>query len=146
MKYFLALIGLLVSISFANAQNVYQLCHNTTGSNCILMGAIQVKYLSTASNNQTLVATGGRALFDITAFNTNAATAYLKFYNKATAPTCGTDIPIAVIPLVQNIPVNSTSIVGRLFNLGLGFCIVAGLADNDNTNATTGIVTNITYK
>lgn len=146
MKYCLALFALLISISFSHAQNVYQLCHNTTGSNCIQMGAVQVKYLSTASNNQTLVATGGRALFDITVFNTNAATAYLKFYNKVTAPTCGTDTPIAVIPLVQNIPVNSTSIVGRLFNLGLGFCIVAGIADNDNTNATTGIVTNITYK
>lgn len=105
-------------------------------------------YLSTASTNSTLVyGSGPVRLKWIVAINTNAATIYyLKLYNKATAPVCGTDTPYMRIPLPQNNNGGGALPIGvddASFPLGLGFCITGALADNDNTNAATGVVINL---
>lgn len=101
-------------------------------------------YLSTATNNATLVytAANGVRLNGGVATNTNATIYYLKFYNKATQPVCGTDTPVWTIPLPQNVPaiIPDTS---AIFPLGLGFCITANIADNDNTSAAAGIAVNL---
>lgn len=55
---------------------------------------------------------------------------YLKLYNKATAPTVGTDTPYMTIPLI----VGSNPIFfedeGILFDLGLGVGATTAIADN----------------
>jgi hypothetical protein len=104
-------------------------------------------YLSTASNNSTLIYGAGPARVKwILPVNTNAATIYyLKLYNKATAPVCGTDTPYMRIPLPQNNNGGGALPIGlddAAFPLGVGFCLTGGLADNDNTNAATGVVLN----
>lgn len=109
-------------------------------------GGASAKVLSAATTNATVVKATPGVLFDVHVGNTNAATAYLKFYNKATAPTCNTDPVIATYVLVQNIPVTVSSNFGRLFTAGIGLCITAAQADNDNTAATTGITVTMTYK
>lgn len=103
-------------------------------------------YLSTASNNSTLVY-GDKALVKtVTVINTTATAYYLKLYDKRTAPTCGTDTPVYRIPVPPQstgggvVPVDLGS--GE-FQLGVGFCLVANLADNDNTNAATGVAINL---
>jgi len=162
-----SLLFLLVGVSFALAQTPTAPCVTTSSS---ASGAIQyycdsvttanplpitggiangnttTKVLSTASTNSNLIVAGVHNLNDISAYNTNAATAYLKFYDKATAPTCNSDTVKLTYPLVQNIAFNKTSLVGISFSLGIGICITGGIADNDNTNATTGIVVNLGYK
>lgn len=102
--------------------------------------------LSLASNNTTSLKASQGNLYAIAALNTNAATAYLKFSNTAAAPTCGTTAVAMTVPLVQNIPVNIPLGAGVAFPLGIGFCIVGGIADTDNSNATTGIVVNLIYQ
>jgi hypothetical protein len=110
-------------------------------------GSTGAHYLSAANNNSTNVKTTGATLYGGYAVNTNAATAYLKFYSKATAPTCASDTITLTVPLVQNIPVSiSLGPVGVVFPAGLGFCITGAAADNDNTSATTGITFSIVYK
>lgn len=109
-------------------------------------GNSTTKVLSTASTNSNLIIAGIHNLNDISAYNTNAATAYLKFYDKATAPTCNSDPVKLTYPLIQNIAFNKTSLVGISFSAGIGICITGGIADNDNTNSTTGIVVNLGYK
>lgn len=100
-------------------------------------------YLSTASNNATLVKTGQVTLASVLAVNTTGTVYYLKLYNKATAPVCGTDVPKWTIPVPASGGVASHNIaMGVLFPLGLGFCLVAGIADNDNTAAVAGIAIN----
>lgn len=101
-------------------------------------------YLSAASNNSTLVLGRPSSVSLIQATNTTAVIYYLKLYNKATAPTCGTDVPVMTIGLnaTQSMPAIAPAL-GLLFPLGVGFCIVAGIADNDNTVAATGITVNI---
>lgn len=137
---------MVASVSFATAQNLTRLCAQTNGSNCIPDGGASAKVLSTASTNSNLISTGGHILYDAVAVNTNATTAYLKFYDKATAPTCASDTVLATIPLPQNVAMPINSLVGKTFTLGLGLCITGGIADSDNTNATTGIAVNLTYK
>lgn len=107
-----------------------------------------VKYLSAATNNSTLVLTGKVLLGTGIVTNTTTTVYYLKLYNKATAPTCGTDVPKWTIP----IPYGASSAgggfvlplgLGLQFPLGLGFCLTAGSADNDNTSAATGLTVNL---
>lgn len=104
-------------------------------------------YLSAGTNNSTLVRTGKSVLHVVLPINTTSTVYYLKFYNKATAPTCGTDIPAITIPVPNaagaggGVVLASTD--GMLFGLGLGFCLVGAIADNDNSNAATGVAINI---
>lgn len=102
---------------------------------------------SAASLNPTLVAAGAHVLYRMDLVNTNAATAYLKLYDKATAPTCGTDAPKKIIALIQNTPVSLIARdFGAQFSLGIGFCLTGAIADADTTNATTGASIDLEYK
>ena len=62
----------------------------------------------------------------------NAAIRYLKFYNKASAPTVGTDVPVITIPIPAggaiNIPFGTT---GHRFATGIALAITTGAADSD---------------
>jgi hypothetical protein len=109
-------------------------------------------YLSAANTNATLVLGRPTALYTLTAINTTATIYYLKLYDKATAPTCGTDTPVATYPLLAE-PAAGTGVAlviaratGAGFNLGLGFCLVGGIADNDTSNAATGVAINLEYR
>ncbi len=102
-------------------------------------------YLSAANNNSTLVYAGPTLLNSLIVVNTTNTIYYLKVYNKATAPVCGTDTPTLRIPIPQNNNGNGLvdlAVAGMRFPSGVGFCLTAGLADNDNTNAATGIALN----
>lgn len=101
------------------------------------------KYLSAATTNSTLVL--GRASYVnmIMAVNTTATIYYLKFYNKVTAPVCGTDVPVLTVPVLANSAVSLPVSLGLNFSAGVGFCLVGGIADNDNSVAATGVVINV---
>lgn len=99
-------------------------------------------FLSAASNNSTLVYRDRALIQNLIVINTTGTVYYLKLYDKATAPTCGTDTPTLRIPLPIN-AVTTAAIEGMSFNNGVGFCLVGGLADNDNSNAATGVVINL---
>jgi hypothetical protein len=90
---------------------------------------------SAATTNGTLIKGSAGTLFSINAFNNGGAAAYVKLYNKATAPTVGTDIPVLVIPVPagsQNQPF-TLGTLGYRFALGIGLAITGGSADNDTT-------------
>lgn len=101
-------------------------------------GNLQSRIASLATNNSTLVATGVRQLTAIHVGNSRANIIYIKFYNKATAPTCGTDTPIATMPLAANGGRIDNDFIYLDVNLGLGYCIVTGSADSDNTAVAAG--------
>ena len=111
----------------------------------------RIKYLSAASNNATSVKATQTALYGLVLANTTTTTYFFKAYDKASAPTCGTDTPVMTIPVPATPaagPADTIVLSGAPigFNLGLGFCLVAALADNDNTNAATGVVMNLIYR
>lgn len=96
-------------------------------------------YLSTVSTNATLVYGARANVSAIMGFNTNATVYFLKIYDKATAPTCGTDTPVLTVPLPQNTGNGVQLGQGLQFANGVGFCITGAIADNDTSNAATGI-------
>lgn len=88
-----------------------------------------------ATTNATSVKTTAGSLFAIEVTNLSAATRYVKFYNKASAPTVGTDIPIMTIPVPAgsflSVPIGA---FGIRFSTGIAFAITTA-AGNADTGA-----------
>ena len=106
-------------------------------------GAGSQHYLSAATTNATLVKPAPGTVYEIAGLSTNATAAYLKLYNTATTPVCGTGTPVATYPIVQNVPFRYGPAQGIAFSAGIGFCITGAQADGDTTAATTGITLDI---
>lgn len=86
---------------------------------------------SAASTNATSVKNAAGTLACIHIFNANAALRYLKLYNKASAPTVGTDVPVMTIPVPAG-SVRSVNIDGGLaFATGIAYAMTTGIADTD---------------
>lgn len=92
------------------------------------------RLVSAASTNATSVKASAGAVGFIYAVNLNAAVRYLKLYNKASAPTVGTDTPIATLPIPAattgagfTLPIPG----GVLFSTGIAFALTTGAADSD---------------
>lgn len=89
---------------------------------------------SAASTNATSVKASAGNLYHITASNTGAGAAYVKLYNKASAPTVGTDVPVITI----TVPASGTVSLpfgtqGHRFTTGIGLAITGAAADSDTT-------------
>ena len=101
---------------------------------------------SLATTNGQLVLTGTSGLQALFATNTGAAAAYVKLFNKATAPTVGTDVPAMVVTVpaaVGGVPGEkeiTPGFNGYRFPLGLGLAITGGAADADATAVAAGQV------
>lgn len=101
---------------------------------------------SLASTNGALILTGSSGLQAFYASNIGATVAFVKLYNKATAPTVGTDVPAMIITVpaaVGGVP-GSVEITpgfnGYRFALGLGIAITGAVADSDTTAVAAGQV------
>lgn len=115
-------------------------------------GAQPYKYISTSSTNSNLVVAGDHKVVTVVVANTTTTVYYLKFYDKSVAPTCNTDAVKFLIP----IPFGASNAGGGAvipfgtdgldFTQGFGFCITGGSADNDNSNAATGVTVSFAVK
>jgi hypothetical protein len=133
MKKLILIAALALIPSWANAQSVPS------------------KYDSTASTNSTLVAPGYSQLKLIVAINSTVTLYYLKFYDKVTAPACNTDTVVFKVPVPFGAANAGGGMViampdGLQFFKGIGFCLTGAAADNDNTNAATGVTINLGVK
>lgn len=96
---------------------------------------------SLATTNGALVLTGTSGLQAFWASNIGASAAYVKLYNKATAPTVGTDVPEMVITVPATGQIELTpGFNGYRFPLGLGIAITGAAADSDTTAVAAGQV------
>jgi hypothetical protein len=101
---------------------------------------------SAATTNSTLVLTGTSGLQALWATNIGAGVAFVKLYNKATAPTVGTDVPEMIITVpaaVAGVPGTievTPGFNGYRFALGLGLAITGAVADADTTAVAAGQV------
>jgi hypothetical protein len=97
-------------------------------------GATPSKTISAASTNATSVKGSAGTLYGIQVTNINAAVRYLKLYDKATAPTVGTDTPVKVIAIPGNAAGAGAMVafpVGVAFTLGIAFALTTGATDAD---------------
>lgn len=95
--------------------------------------------VSAGSDNATLVRAGTGTLSWVVACSTVAAIKYVKFYDKATAPTCGTDVP----KIRLMVPASGCTVISAgdrnseaQYQLGLGYCMVTGAADSSSAAVT----------
>lgn len=92
-----------------------------------------------ASTNATSVKTSSGGVIRFTLYNGNAAARYLKFYNKASAPTVGTDTPI----WTEYLPAQSKAVIDfcgnpLYFSTGIAYAFTTGSADSDTGALTAG--------
>lgn len=89
---------------------------------------------SAATTNGAVVKASAGRLLQIFGLNNVASVRYLKLYNKASAPTVGTDVPVLTIALKASdyfeIDLNP---YGQFFSTGIAFAITGAVADNDTT-------------
>jgi len=105
------------------------------------------KLLSAATTNATSVsAVANTLLYGIYISNINAAVRYVKFYNKASAPTVGTDTPVFVLAVPTAAPVALSFPAGINFTTGLAFATTTGAADSDTAAvALNEVIVNLVY-
>lgn len=96
---------------------------------------------SAATTNATSVKASAGSLVGLNVSNIGAAAAYLKLYNKASAPTVGTDVPVLTIPLPAGAVVDlDLGTLGRVFTTGIALAITNLAADSDTTAIAAGQV------
>lgn len=131
-----AIIG-KVGIDQTAGQNLVQQIPGTSGGLSATTVAVP--------NNTTgvLISTGAHQVYHLACFNKSSTVYYLKLYNKATAPTVGTDTPVWVMG-ISGPPAGGGGFVIpiptglALFPLGLGYGVTAGILDSDTTAPTAG--------
>lgn len=106
--------------------------------------------ISAGTDNSTSVKGAAGQVVTVVAINTTATIYYLKFYDIASAPTCSTGVK-----LTFPVPANNSSTGGGFvisipeaasFLNGIGICLVGGIADNDDSNAATGVAIDVFFK
>jgi hypothetical protein len=99
-----------------------------------------------ASTNATSVKNGAGNLYAVTLTNPTATPAYVKLYNKASAPTVGTDVPVAVFPVPANSDVvREFGAVGQRFSTGIALAVTGAIGDSDTSNAVAGVHSMLSY-
>ena len=106
--------------------------------------------VTAASTNSAVVKATAGTLYEITISNPTATAAYVKLYNKATAPTVGTDVPVMTIPVpatsATTMPIALTfGQVGKRFATGIGIACTAAAVATDTGVSVVGIQINATY-
>lgn len=94
---------------------------------------------SAASTNATVAKATPCTLYGAFGYNTNAAARYLKIYNKATAPTVGTDVPVLTVYLPPTSSFNISLTTGGLnLSNGCAYALTTGAPDADTGAVTAG--------
>lgn len=106
----------------------------------------KARVAAAGSTNATSLKARAAALGGFVLINTSAALKFVKFYDKASAPTVGTDVPAFTIPLPANgIPVTLNSEAGIDFGTGLAYAITGAVGDADATAVSANDVHGVIY-
>ncbi len=105
---------------------------------------------SAATTNASSQKASAGNLYELTVSNPTATAAYVKFYNKASAPTVGTDVPILTIRAAATGAAGDMQSFnfganGKRFTLGIAVAITALAAATDTGVAVAGVQVHGTY-
>lgn len=117
-----------------------------TSNQGTLVSGTAISVVTAATTNASSQKTTAGNLFEITASNPTATAAYLKVYNKASAPTVGTDVPVMTLPVpagafVSYVPGGQ----GKRFTTGIALAVTAAMAATDTGVAVAGVQVHGTY-
>lgn len=144
--------GLANGIQTIQVNSLGSLYNGTTWDRETKVATVARLLSAAASTNATSVKASAGNVFKIVGVNTNAAARYLKLYSKATAPTVGTDVPVATLYLPPS-TVNGGQFQFDFgsqplyFSLGIGYGLTTAAADADTGALTAGdvVALNIFY-
>ena len=127
------------STTVSGSTTVFQSLSSTLATGATLLYHRLVS--SFASTNALLVKAGATRVARVVGYNAKATVVFLKLYNKASAPTVGTDVPVLTFALkpLDNFDINAET-QGFNFATGCSYCITAGAADADVTAIAAGDV------
>jgi len=117
-----------------------------TANQGTLVSGTAISVVTTASTNASSQKAAAGNLFEITASNPTATAAYVKIYNKASAPTVGTDVPVMTLPVpaggfVSYVPGGQ----GKRLTTGIAMAVTAAMAATDTGVAVAGVQIHGTY-
>lgn len=96
-------------------------------------GMSRSRVTAAASTNATSVKASAGQVYHIDVFNNAAYAVFLKLYNKASAPTVGTDTPIVTIPIPAGGGYAKSFPAGSPYSTGVAYAITKLVADSDTT-------------
>jgi hypothetical protein len=102
--------------------------------------------VSAATTNATSVKASAGLIQEVTIANVTATAVYWKLYNKASAPTVGTDVPVLTIP----VPASSSTAYtfganGKRMTTGIAWALTAAIAATDTSAVTAGVQVSGSY-
>lgn len=122
---------------------------NSSVANAASNGCTTHKLISAATTNATSVKASAGAVAGGYLFNTSAAVKFVKFYNKASAPTVGTDIPVFTLPVPVGLGVGLAEMFdnfGMYFSTGIAYAITGAAPDADATVVVAGdVIVNLNW-
>lgn len=104
--------------------------------------------ISAATTNATSVKASPGTFYGVFASNINASACYLKIYNKASAPTVGTDVPVMTILVPGNTAGGGVFVrdIAIALSNGVAFAVTTGVAIADTgAVALNEVVINLLY-
>lgn len=144
--------GLANGIQVLQVNNLNSVYNGSTWDRETKVATVARLLSAAATTNATSVKASAGNVFKIVGTNTNAAARYLKFYNKASSPTAGTDTPVATLYLPP------TAVNGGQFQFdfgsqplylgtGVAYALTTAAADADTGALTSGdvVALNIFY-
>lgn len=110
-------------------------------------GASLYRLLSAASTNAQVVKNTAGTVYGWHLTNLSGTTPrFVKLYNKASAPTVGTDTPVLTLPLPAGGQANVSFPTGLAFATGIAIAVTGGVADNDTTSvAANDVIVNLAF-
>jgi hypothetical protein len=104
-------------------------------------GLTSTRVVAAATTNATSLKASAGNIAAIDLFNVATYSVFLKLYNKASAPTVGTDTPVWTIPLPASGGFSAVLDWGEYFSTGIAYAITKLQADSDTTVIAAGDVT-----
>ena len=85
-----------------------------------------------ATTNATVVKASAGRVYKIDGYNAAAAVRYIKLYDKATAPTVGTDTPVVTLAIGPSSRIDlDIGLIGEYFAAGISYALTTGAPDAD---------------
>lgn len=103
-------------------------------------GTTVAKINSAATTNATNVKNAAGRVYGYHLVNNTASTKYFRLYNSSSAPTVGTTVPAAIVPIAPNSTVVVDRSVPISFATGIGYSITGAGTDLDATAVALGDV------
>lgn len=104
-------------------------------------GSTSSRVVAAASTNATSLKASAGNITQVDLFNVAAYDVFVKFYNKGSAPSVGTDTPVWTVPIKAGTGFSREFAMGKSFATGIAYAITKLQADSDTTVVVAGDVT-----